>query len=72
VRSVVRPIKELKGFEKIELDVGESKTVEFEITEQTLKYWTKRMKFEAESGKFEVFIGKSSACKSFASFELID
>jgi beta-glucosidase len=72
VGSCVRPLKELKGFEKIELDVGESKTVEFEITEQTLKYWTKRMKFEAESGKFEVFIGKSSACKSFASFELVD
>ncbi len=72
VGSCVRPLKELKGFEKIELDVGESKTVEFEITEQTLKYWTKRMKFEAESGKFEVFIGKSSACKAFASFELVD
>ena len=70
--SVVRPVKELKGFEKIELDVGEEKTVEFEITEETLKFWTKDMKFEAENGKFDVFIGKSSACKPFATFELVD
>lgn len=70
--SVVRPVKELKGFEKIELDVGEEKTVEFEITEETLKFWTKDMKFEAENGKFDVFIGKSSACKPFAIFELVD
>ncbi len=69
--SVVRPVKELKGFEKIELDVGEEKTVEFEITEETLKFWTKDMKFEAENGKFEVFIGKSSSCTPFASFELV-
>ena len=69
--SVVRPVKELKGFEKIELDVGEEKTVEFEITEETLKFWTKDMKFEAENGKFDVFIGKSSACTPFASFELV-
>ena len=70
--SVVRPVKELKGFEKIELDVGEEKTVEFEITEETLKFWTKDMKFEAENGKFDVFIGKSSSCTPFASFELVD
>ena len=69
--SVVRPVKELKGFEKIELDVGEEKTVEFEITEETLKFWTKDMKFEAENGKFEAFIGKSSSCTPFASFELV-
>ena len=70
VGSAVRPLKELKGFEKIELDVGEEKTVEFTITEETLKYWTKSLKFEAENGKFEVFIGASSACKPFATFEL--
>lgn len=72
VGSAVRPMKELKGFEKIELDIGEEKTVEFTITEDTLKYWNKNIEFVAESGKFEVFIGKDSTCKSFASFELID
>ena len=70
VGSVVRPMKELKGFEKIELDVGEEKTVSFEINEEMLKFWNKDMKFVAENGKFEVFIGKDSRCKPFASFEL--
>ena len=71
VGSVVRPLKELKGFQKIELDVGEEKTVKFEITEETLKYWNKEIKFVAENGKFDVFIGKSSACEPFARFELV-
>ena len=69
--SCVRPVKELKGFEKIELDVGEEKTVSFEINEEMLKYWNKELKFVAEKGEFEVFIGKDSSCKSFAKFNLI-
>ncbi|MBQ8840070.1 MAG: beta-glucosidase BglX [Clostridia bacterium] len=69
--SCVRPVKELKGFEKIELDPGEEKTVSFEITEEMLKYWTREMKFEAEKGEFHVFIGKDSTCKPFATFQLI-
>ena len=68
--SCVRPVKELKGFEKIELDVGEEKTVSFEITEEMLKYWTQELKFVAENGEFEVFIGKNSSCKPFAKFML--
>ena len=71
VGSVVRPVKELKGFEKIELDIGEEKTVEFTITEEMLKFWNKEIKFVAESGEFEVFIGKDSTCKPYASFELV-
>ena len=69
--SCVRPVKELKGFEKIELDVGEEKTVSFEINEEMLKYWNKELKFVAEKGEFEVFIGKDSGCQSFAKFNLI-
>ena len=69
--SCVRPVKELKGFEKITLDVGEEKTVSFEITEEMLKYWNRDLKFVAEKGEFQVFIGKDSACKPFASFMLI-
>ena len=69
--SCVRPVKELKGFEKLELDVGEEKTVSFEITEEMLKYWNKDLEFVAEKGEFEVFIGKDSDCKSFAKFNLI-
>ena len=69
--SCVRPVKELKGFEKIELKPGESKTVSFEITEPMLRYWTKELKHVSEKGEFQVFIGKDSTCKPFASFNLI-
>lgn len=69
--SCVRPVKELKGFEKIELDVGEEKTVSFEINEEMLKYWNKELKFVAEKGEFQVFIGKDSTCMPFAKFNLI-
>ncbi|MBO5357380.1 MAG: beta-glucosidase BglX [Clostridia bacterium] len=69
--SCVRPVKELKGFEKIELDVGEERTVSFEINEEMLKYWNKELKFVAEKGEFEVFIGKDSNCQAFAKFNLI-
>ncbi|MBO5313295.1 MAG: beta-glucosidase BglX [Clostridia bacterium] len=69
--SCVRPVKELKGFEKIELDVGEERVVTFEITEEMLKYWNLDMKFVAEKGEFHVFIGKDSTCKPFAKFNLV-
>ena len=69
--SCVRPVKELKGFEKIELDVGEERTVSFEITEPMLRYWNKKLEYVSEKGEFEVFIGKDSSCHSFAKFNLI-
>lgn len=69
--SCVRPVKELKGFEKLELDVGEERTVSFEITEPMLRYWNRDLKHVSEVGDFEVFIGKDSTCKPFATFKLI-
>ena len=69
--SCVRPVKELKGFEKIELDAGEEKTVSFEITEPMLRYWTQKLEHVSEKGEFQVFIGKDSTCAPFASFNLI-
>jgi beta-glucosidase len=69
--SCVRPVKELKGFEKIELDVGEEKTVSFEITEPMLRYWNQKLEHVSEKGQFQVFIGKDSTCAPFASFELV-
>jgi len=68
--SCVRPVKELKGFEKIELDIGEEKIVSFEITEPMLRYWNKELKHVSEKGDFEVFIGKDSSCAPFAKFIL--
>jgi beta-glucosidase len=69
--SCVRPVKELKGFEKIELDIGEEKTVSFEITEPMLRFWTQKLEHVSEKGEFEVFIGKDSTCAPFAKFDLV-
>ena len=69
--SCVRPVKELKGFEKIELEPNEERVVSFEITEPMLRYWTNEIKHVSEKGDFDVFIGKDSTCKPFATFKLI-
>ncbi|MDR2147410.1 MAG: beta-glucosidase BglX [Tannerella sp.] len=60
VGSVTRPVKELKGFEKIFLKAGESKTVEFKITPEMLKFYNYEMQYVNEPGDFEVMIGGSS------------
>jgi beta-glucosidase len=69
--SVVRPVKELRGFKKIELMPGEEKTVEFEITTDTLAFVGADLKCKAEKGKFRIFIGQSSEIEPFAEFELV-
>jgi len=61
VRSITPPVKELKGFQKISLKKGESKTVNFELSIEDLKFYNASLEFVAEPGKFEVFIGKNSA-----------
>ena len=58
--SIVRPIKELKGFQQVPLGAGERKTVSFAITEEMLRFYTKRKKWESENGKFVAMIGLSS------------
>jgi beta-glucosidase len=59
--SVVRPEKELKGFEKVWLKAGETKTVAIEIDESSLSFFdVKQRKWKAEAGEFEVQIGSSS------------
>ncbi len=68
--TFVRPVKELKGFEKVELDAGESKKVAFTITEEMLAFYGADMQKKAESGKFHVFIGGSSDVESYQEFEL--
>jgi beta-glucosidase len=60
VGSVVRPVKELKGFQKIILKAGESKTVSFTITTEDLKFYNNDLKYDWESGEFEIMIGTSS------------
>ena len=68
--STVRPIKELRGYEKIELLPDEERTVTFEITENTLEFYGADLVKKAEKGKFHVFIGKDSSCAPFAEFTL--
>jgi beta-glucosidase len=58
--SVVRPIKELKGFEKFYLAAGESKKVSFTLTDEFLGFFNNNGKFTVEPGEFEVMIGTSS------------
>ena len=61
VGSVVRPVKELKGFKKIHLKAGETRTVEFSIDEEMLKMYNIDMEWVAEPGEFDLWIATSSA-----------
>ncbi len=72
VGSTVRPVKELKGFEKIELDVGETKQVSFTVDEDMLAFYGRDLVRKAENGKFHVFVGTDSNCEKCGEFELID
>jgi beta-glucosidase len=69
--SVVRPVKELKGFKKIFLNPGESERVTFTITEEDLKYYTSDMNYKSEEGEFKVYIGTNSKELEEAAFELV-
>jgi beta-glucosidase len=69
--SMIRPIKELKNFQKITLKAGEQKVVRFTITEDDLKFFNTQLKFAAEPGKFNVEIGLDSKDVTQQSFELL-
>lgn len=59
--TVLRPVKELKGFEKLALAPGETKQVTFNITADDLKYWSEEAHdWVAEAGKFTAYVGSSS------------
>ena len=60
VSSVTRPIKELKGFQKVPLRPGETKTVAFDITPESLAFYDVKMKYVVEPGEFEIMVGTSS------------
>jgi len=70
VASVVRPVKELKGFEKFGLKPKESRTVEFILTEKELGFFNGQGDFMVEKGAFDVMVGTSSAEGLTGSFEL--
>ncbi len=60
VSSVTRPVKELKGFQRVVLQPGETRTVVFEITPELLAFWDVNMRFLVEAGEFELMTGNSS------------
>jgi len=60
VGSTTRPVKELKGFQKIELKAGETKTISFNITPEDLKFYNYDLKYDWEPGEFVIMIGGNS------------
>ena len=66
--SATRPVRELKGFELVDLEPGEAKTVEFTINEKLLEFYNASNQWATEPGEFNVFIGNSSKTKNSSSF----
>ena len=66
--STTRPVRELKGFELVDLEPGETKTVEFTINEKLLEFYNASNKWATEPGEFNVFIGNNSQTKNSSSF----
>ena len=60
VSSVTRPVKELKGFQRVSLDPGEQRTLAFAITPEHLAFYDINMEFRVEPGEFRVMVGSSS------------
>lgn len=58
--KVVRPVKELKGFEKILIKKGETKTVTFTITPENLKFYDDQLNYDWEGGEFDIMVGTDS------------
>ena len=70
VGSITRPVQELKGFQKVFLKAGESKTVSFKITSDLLKFYNYDLEYVCEPGDFEVMIGTNSRNVQTARFTL--
>ncbi len=71
--SVTRPVKELKGFQRLTLKPGEKRRVEFTLGPQQLGFYNREMRFVVEPGEFKIMVGNSSADEHelAASFEVI-
>ncbi|MFN0036177.1 MAG: beta-glucosidase BglX [Saprospiraceae bacterium] len=80
--DIARPVKELKGFEKVKLAAGESRALTFRLSEKDLSYWStierltssetlNKLNFKADPGKFKVFVGGNSRDVKEAEFEWV-
>jgi beta-glucosidase len=70
VSSVTRPVKELKGFERVSLAAGETRTVAFDVTPDRLAFWDIDMIFRVEPGEFRIIVGPSSRDQDLQSVTL--
>ncbi|MFC0604873.1 beta-glucosidase BglX [Winogradskyella pulchriflava] len=68
--SVTRPVKELKGFQKVMLNKGETKNISFTVSVEDLKFYNSNLDFVAEPGEFHVFVGTDSSTEMMKTFEL--
>lgn len=69
--SRIRPVKSLKGFRKIFLQPGERRQVSFTITEEMLRFYTRRDRWESEPGRFRVYLGTDSRVEEYLEFTLL-
>lgn len=72
VGSVTRPVKELKGFQKVYFAPGEEKIITFQLNKDHLSFYTASMEFKAEPGDFEVYVGTNSSEHLTAEFTLTE
>ena len=72
VASMTRPVKELKGFQRVTLQPGEKRRVEFTLTRDQLAFWNRDMKFVVEPGEFSVMVGSNSQDVIEAKFEVVE
>ena len=71
IGSVVRPIKELKAFDMVELEPGEARTITFTLSEKELGFFDNQGAFVIESGEFQILIGGSSNATLSGVFEIL-
>ena len=70
VASIARPVKELKGFELVSLNKGETKTIQFSLTDKELGFYNNKGEFLVETGTFNIMVGGNSNEGLKSKFEL--
>jgi beta-glucosidase len=70
--SITRPVRELKGFQRVRLEPGQTVSVRFELHTNDLAFYGRDMKFKAEPGEFHAWIGGSSEADLQANFRIVD
>jgi beta-glucosidase len=72
VATMTRPVKELKGFQRVTLQPGEKRRVDFTLTREHLSFWNRDMRFVVEPGEFRVMVGSNSRDVMEAKFEVVE